>query len=126
MYRHFEQPDRRVETKAELIELVVQFLEGEIAAEDSIAVFFELPGLFAPEVIVNPRANVSKKLEYYAAAYNDNLQLNNNNAVKIIGISFVVGSLTKILQTSNPVISGIITSSKTKSGNSFLALFIPV
>ena len=89
MYRHFEQPEHRVETKAELIELVDQFLEGEITDEDSIAVFFELPGLVAPEVIVNPRANVSKKLEYYAAAYNDNLQLNNNNAVKIIGISFL-------------------------------------
>ena len=89
MYGHFKQPDHIVETKADLIELVDQFLEGEIAAEDSIAVFFELPGLVAPEVIVNPRANVSKKLEYYTAAYNDDLQLNNNNAVKIIGISFL-------------------------------------
>ena len=89
MYRHFEQPDHKVETKAELIELVDQFLEGEIEAGDYIVVFFELPGLSAPEVIVNPRANVSKKLEYYTAAYNDDLQLNANNAVKIIGVSFL-------------------------------------
>jgi hypothetical protein len=89
VYRHFEQPDHKVETKAELIELVDQFLEGEIEAGDCIVVFFELPGLFAPEVIVNPRANVSKKLEYYTAAYNDDLQLHANNAVKIIGISFL-------------------------------------
>ena len=89
MYRHFEQPDHKVETKAELIELVDQFLEGEIEAGDYIVVFFELPGLFAPEVIVNPRANVSEKLEYYTAAYNDDLQLHANNAVKIIGISFL-------------------------------------
>lgn len=89
MYKNFKEPDHKLESKAELIELVDQFLEGEIEAGDCIAVFFELPGLFEPEVIVNPRVNVAKKMEYYAAAYNDELQLNNNNAVKIIGISFL-------------------------------------
>lgn len=87
MFEKIKDPDHLVKTKAEFIEIVESFLEGEIEGSDCIAVYFELPGLEDVEIIINPRVNVATKLEYYTKMYNDNLELNANSAVKIIGVS---------------------------------------
>lgn len=42
------------------------------------------PGFSAPETISNPPGNVKAKRDYYAQAYNDNLELKSNPEVKII------------------------------------------
>lgn len=39
----------------------------------------------AREVIINT-TNIDSKIAYYDKAYNDDLELNNNNEVKIVGI----------------------------------------
>ena len=85
----FRNPDHLLKTKAELIESIEVFIEGDADGNDYVAVFFELPGLEDYEVIVNPGANVKTKLDYYVSMYNDDLQLNVNNNVKIVGISFL-------------------------------------
>ena len=89
MYEKLKNPDHIIETKAEFIELLESFIEGAEEGKDCVAIYFELPGLTEPEIIVNPIVNVPKKLEYYGAAYNDEMKLNNNNAVKVIGVSFL-------------------------------------
>lgn len=78
-----------LETKEELNDLIMKFLDSPEEGDDCIAVFFELPGLTKPEIIINPRANVDEKLAYYNRVYNENLELPANNNVKITGISFV-------------------------------------
>ena len=85
----FKNPDHLLETKAELIESMEVFLEGDAEGEDFVAVFFELPGVPEYEIIVNPRVNARTKLDYYTNMYNDALQLNANSNVKIVGISFL-------------------------------------
>ena len=85
----FKNPDHLLETKAELIQSMELFIEGEAEGEDFVAVFFELPNIVEPEVIINPRINAQVKLDYYAAVYDDELRLKANPAVKIIGISFI-------------------------------------
>lgn len=85
----FKNPDHLLETKAELIQSMELFIEGDAEGDDLVAVFFELPNIVEPEVIVNPRINAQVKLDYYAAMYDDELRLKANPAVKIIGISFI-------------------------------------
>ena len=89
MFEKFREADHLPETKAEFIELVENFLEGEEEGCDCMAVYFKLPNLEANEVIINPKINVANKLEYYTAMYNDKLQLNANPAVQIVGVSFL-------------------------------------
>lgn len=85
----FKNPDHLLETKAELIQSMELFIEGDVEGDDLVAVFFELPNIVEPEVIINPRINAQVKLDYYAAMYDDELRLKANPAVKIIGISFI-------------------------------------
>ena len=87
MFDKIKDPDHLVSTKAEFIELIESFIEGDTEGNDCVAVYFELPGLNDVEIIINPRINVPSKLDYYTKMYNDNLELNANNAVKIIGVS---------------------------------------
>lgn len=42
-----------------------------------------------PELIVNPVENFETKLAYYARAYNEDLTLKNNPAIKITAYNFV-------------------------------------
>jgi hypothetical protein len=51
-----------------------------------IQVYVEMPSLPMPEMIRNPRENFEAKLKYYKNAYNDDMELNTFNGVKIIGI----------------------------------------
>lgn len=52
-----------------------------------IAVFVNAHNLEEPEMIVNKRVNLSKKLEYYLNAYNDDMRLNSLHSIQIVGIS---------------------------------------
>lgn len=42
----------------------------------------------ADEFIINPRANILSKLEYYKSAYNEDLTLKSNPNVKIVGLAY--------------------------------------
>lgn len=42
----------------------------------------------AIEIIINTD-DMQNKLNYYMSAYNDDMELNNNNDVKIVGVMFV-------------------------------------
>ena len=52
-----------------------------------ISVHIKLPDLEKEEIISNPIENLSKKLEYYKGAYNDNLELKTFNKIKIVAYS---------------------------------------
>lgn len=68
-------------TKERLIQL---FNEAEEKEHQFIAVKIEMPGFPKPELIVNSRENFKEKLEYYKKAYNENLELNTFNKIKIV------------------------------------------
>ena len=52
-----------------------------------IAVFIKAHNLEEPEMIVNPKENLQKKLEYYLNAYNDDMRLNSLHSIQIVAIS---------------------------------------
>lgn len=52
-----------------------------------IGVFVKAHNLQEPEVIVNPKENLSKKLEYYLNAYNNDMRLNSLHSIQIVAIS---------------------------------------
>jgi len=47
-----------------------------------------VPNCPETEMIVNPRANFPGKKAYYEKAYNDNLELNTFNQIKIVNYTF--------------------------------------
>lgn len=55
-----------------------------------IGVFVKAHNLEEPELIVNPKENLSKKLKYYLKAYNDDMRLNSLHSIQIIAISPVI------------------------------------
>lgn len=61
-----------------------------VAIEDKIGfgVFIEMPGFPNPEFIINSVGNLPKKLEYYKATYDDNLEHKHAKGIKIIGYTF--------------------------------------
>lgn len=54
-----------------------------------IAVHIEMPDLEKPEIIMNPKENFAKKLEYYKKAYTDDLKLKTFDKIKIVGYELV-------------------------------------
>ena len=52
-----------------------------------IGVFIKSHNLEEPELIVNPKENLSKKLEYYLKAYNCDMRLNSLHSIQIVAIS---------------------------------------
>lgn len=52
-----------------------------------IGVFVKSHNLEEPELIVNPKENLSKKLEYYLKAYNCDMRLNSLHSIQIVAIS---------------------------------------
>ena len=68
-------------TKECLIQLFKNAKEKE---HQFIAVKIEMPGFPKPEVIVNSSKNFEEKLKYYEKAYNDNLELNTFNKIRIV------------------------------------------
>jgi hypothetical protein len=68
----------------------VLFLAVKIKMED-----FEMP-----EVIINPRDNFIKKLNYYQKAYNYNLELKANTGIKIIDFQGIIeGGINETLHS---------------------------
>jgi len=53
-----------------------------------VRVFVTMPDLPRLEEIRNPLENLEKKLEYYLKAYNDNMELNSFNEIKIVKLEF--------------------------------------
>lgn len=53
-----------------------------------IGLLIEMPGFTMPELIINPRANFDKKLEYLLNTYDENLEHKYSKGVKIIGFTF--------------------------------------
>lgn len=49
-----------------------------------LVVLVESPDSVKPEIIINPRENLETKLAYYMRAYNDNLELNTFNKIRIV------------------------------------------
>lgn len=59
-----------------------------INGETSVGLFIEMPGFPKPELITNPCENLSKKLEYYKATYDDNLEHKYAKGIKIVGYTY--------------------------------------
>ena len=53
-----------------------------------IGIRVNIEGSSEDEIIINPRANFQRKLEYYKEAYNTDLQLKHNNAISIKGFTY--------------------------------------
>ena len=61
------------------------YIEDEVT---KVRVFVKMPDLPELEEIHNPLKNLEKKLEYYLKAYNDNMELNSFNEIKIVGLEY--------------------------------------
>lgn len=71
-----------VESKEELIDIFESCIDGK----NGLEVFVQMPDLPSFEQIYNPIENLPAKLEYYKKAYNDKLELNSFNKIKIVAI----------------------------------------
>ena len=59
-----------------------------------------MSGFPKPEVIVNSSENFEEKLKYYEKAYNDNLELNTFNKIRIVdAISGFDKNVVRMLKT---------------------------
>ena len=47
-----------------------------------------IPGCEVGEMIINKKENFDFKENFYLNTYNDNLEHNHNNAIKIVGLSY--------------------------------------
>lgn len=63
-------------------------VEMAILHFQSLGVMIEMPGFEAPELIINPVKNLEKKLAYYQATYDENLEHKHAKGIKIIGYTF--------------------------------------
>jgi len=63
-------------------------IKQAIRSKISVGVFIEMHGFEMPEIIINPPENLEKKLEYYKATYNENLEHKNAKGIRIIGYMF--------------------------------------
>ncbi|WP_338749800.1 hypothetical protein [Bacillus sp. FJAT-52991] len=68
-------------TIQELEKVTKQCIEKKIG----LGLFVEMPGFEQPELITNPPANLAKKLEYYKATYDENLNHKHAKGIRIIG-----------------------------------------
>lgn len=53
-----------------------------------IAVSVKAKGSNGTEIIINPNCNIDQKMSYYESAYDDNLLLNANNDIRIVGFCY--------------------------------------
>jgi len=59
--------------------------------EIGIAVAISMPWLPSEEIIINPPENVQEKIDYYQQAYDDDMKLNMNENIRVIGAFGVEG-----------------------------------
>ena len=65
-----------------------EFLKGFDEDFQEVTVEVTVPNCPETELIINPKANFAGKKTYYEKAYNDNLELNTFNQIKIVGFTF--------------------------------------
>lgn len=65
-----------------------EFLKGFDEDYNTVTVEVTVPNCPETELIINPKANFDGKKQYYEKAYNDNLELNTFNQIKIVGYKF--------------------------------------
>lgn len=70
----------------ESLEIAMEFA---IRDGKSIGLYIEMPGFEYPELIINPWENLPKKLEYYKATYDDNLEHKYSKGIKIIEYTII-------------------------------------
>ena len=61
-----------------------RIIESALQEKDSyVGVAIETQGMEGAEYIINPKCNLAQKLRYYDRAYNDDLTLKANTAIRI-------------------------------------------
>lgn len=65
-----------------------KFLKGFEENHNEVVVEVTVPNCPETEIIINPKANFPGKKTYYEKAYNDNLELNTFNQIKIVNYTF--------------------------------------
>ena len=65
-----------------------EFLKGFDGDFKLVSVEVTVPNCPTTELIVNPKANFVGKKAYYEKAYNDDLELNTFNQIKIVDYHF--------------------------------------
>lgn len=65
-----------------------EFLKEFSGDYQEVTVEVTVPNCPETELITNPKANFAGKKVYYEKAYNDNLELNTFNQIKIVGYAF--------------------------------------
>ena len=59
-----------------------------IDKQQPMVLLIQMEGFEYPELITNPYQNLSKKLDYYKKAYNNDLKHKHSKGIKIIGYKF--------------------------------------
>lgn len=67
-------------------EHLIKTFEEAKANNQSVCVEVTIPGQNDTEYIINKHASIDNKLTYYLNTYNDNLEHNRNNEVKIVSV----------------------------------------
>ena len=65
-------------------EHLIKTFEEAKANNQSVCVEVTIPGQNDTEYIINKNASIDNKLEYYLNTYDDNLEHNRNNEVRIV------------------------------------------
>jgi hypothetical protein len=64
-----------------------EYAKSHITEADYIALLIEMPEFEKPELIVDPKENYDKKLEYLQDAYDENLNHKHSKGVRIIAFA---------------------------------------
>lgn len=56
-----------------------------IKNNNGLGVLIDMPGYEFPELIINPPENLEKKLAYYKATYDENLNHKHAEGIRIVG-----------------------------------------
>lgn len=59
-----------------------------IRENEPLGLLIEMPDFEQPELIINPVANLEKKLEYYKKTYDEKLEHKHAKGIRIIGYTF--------------------------------------
>lgn len=71
------------------MEELEQVFDFALINGDGLGLYIEMPGFPLQELITNPWENLPKKLEYYKATYDDNLEHKHAKGIKIVGYTIV-------------------------------------
>ena len=77
---------KKVEVNQELLESC--FNMAKAVGANYIGIAIATAGQEGIEVIINPRANFDKKLEYYKEKYTEDLALKSWEGIRIVGFAF--------------------------------------